>query len=203
MSSDRAVYQAPVKTITWFDTGTNLDGQLIHRSFAAEQFPAAWAEELNGAEFVEHQLPVATIAPTNSALTTEEWRDGVHASKGTVLRREVYELDDEAFSEGSHVAVRLFTIEQRGVVAHRVQPRSGDHPAVFVVAPAESVTYEHDLALRPVWRYDPTRPSPMRSRCGPTSMGGRCRPCSLRTRASAATSRKPTIQRRSLLAMPS
>ncbi|HEV7759226.1 MAG TPA: SpvB/TcaC N-terminal domain-containing protein, partial [Acidimicrobiales bacterium] len=141
VTTDRTLYQPPVKTITWYDTGAAVTGDQA----AAEGFPTRYA--VTG--FTEK---AADPTPPPPGLTDDEWREAARARKGRVLRQETYELDvdDLAAVDGSaHRArpVRLFSAATHSWQVEPVQPRGANQHAVFLVTERESLTYQHDLAL--------------------------------------------------------
>jgi RHS repeat-associated protein len=146
ITANQTLYQPPVKTITWFHTGT-----AETRHFEREYFPHGLASQRPGAgpvldDFREASLPHAIIAA--DPLGEVEWAEAHRACKGTRLREEVYELDVDALERGVHVAVRLFSVTARSVRVERLQARARNAHAVFRVDECESLTYEHDLDLR-------------------------------------------------------
>ena len=115
ITSDRRLYQPPVKTITWFHTGAAERRELLGR-YRAEYFPASVAAlpiaVAISPGFTEKQL--AEPEPPGADLTDEEWREAARACKGMPLRQETYELDVEALrgSAGkppAQIPVRLFS----------------------------------------------------------------------------------------------
>ena len=96
VTDDLALYQPPVKTITWFHTGAASERHRILSRYREEYFD----------DFAEKPLPEPHVEPAD--LTDDEWREAMRACKGMALRQEVYELEvDELDRSGRHVPVRL------------------------------------------------------------------------------------------------
>jgi RHS repeat-associated protein len=151
VTSDRTLYQPPVKTITWFHTGAAVDRHRILTQFATEYFPNAVAGlrtdvAIDGV-FREKALREPDLESQD--LSADEWREALRACKGMMLRQEVYELDVERLeATGGHVAVRLFSAASHNCNIRRLQPRAGNQPAVFLVTEGEALTYHYELDLR-------------------------------------------------------
>jgi len=141
VTPDRTLYQPPVKTITWYDTGAVPEREQLEADREAEYFrPAAGG-------FHEHRLPGHALPATDD---TEEWREALRACKGRVLREEVYELDvDVLDATGEHRPVRLFSTALHTHEVQRLQPRGPNRHAVFLTTERESLAYHYDLDLRP------------------------------------------------------
>jgi RHS repeat-associated protein len=152
LTSDKTLYQPPVKTVTWYHTGAFLDREHILSHFRDEYFPR-WFEEMNPGQqnvlgdFQEADLPEPDLDA--EGLTHDEWRQALRACKGMALRQEVYELDVDALERGEQCPVKLFTTAFHNCHIRRLQPQAGNHHAVFLVAESEAVTYHYELDLRP------------------------------------------------------
>jgi RHS repeat-associated protein len=140
ITEDRSLYQPPVKTITWYDTGAA-------RVDDGEGFAARY--DVTG--FAERPADPPDALP---GLTDGEWREAARARRGRVLRQEAYELDvdDLAGSPGSgrrHTPVRIYSAATHTYQVEMLQPRGANRHAVFLVTERESLIYQHDLALPP------------------------------------------------------
>jgi YD repeat-containing protein len=158
VAQDQSLYQAPVKTITWFHTGIAADRSRILSLYEREYFPRRAAARLAAAAFAEHRLGPAEIACEGPELTPDEWREAMRACKGMVLRQETMELDLAALRErGEHVPVRLFSAGEHNCHIRRLQQRGPNQHAVFLVAESEAITYQYEISLA---GSDPLVPDP-------------------------------------------
>jgi len=143
ITQDQTLYQPPIKTVTWYQTGAALDRRRILTQFATEYFPARHPQQA----FPEKVLPEPGLDPD---LTAEEWREALRACKGMVLRQEVYELDVEALhgKASTDVPVRLFSAATHNCQIRRLQPRGDYRHAAFLVTESEALSYQYELDLR-------------------------------------------------------
>ncbi|MFH0730302.1 MAG: SpvB/TcaC N-terminal domain-containing protein [Pseudomonadota bacterium] len=155
ITGDKALFQPPVKTVTWYHTGASLDRAKILSHFEHEYFPhgfeALRPDEVNvlGA-FQENILPEPDLAEPckeEEALSPEEWREAMRACKGMMLRQEVYELDVDALERDQHLPVKLFTTAYHNCHLRRLQPKAFNPHAVFLAAESEAITYHYELDL--------------------------------------------------------
>ncbi len=158
ITNDRTLYQPPVKTVSWYHTGVFLDEQHVLSHYKDEYFPNWFEAQRPGqtnvlGSFSENPLPEPDLAEKD--FTADEWREGLRACKGMVLRQEVYELDVEALTRGEHIPVKLFSTAYHDCHIDRLQPQraSGTNGtiqhAVFLVTESEAITYHYELDLRP------------------------------------------------------
>jgi YD repeat-containing protein len=159
IADDLTLYQPPVKTVTWHHTGAMLESERILSQFAHEYFPR-WFQDLHPdvisilGGFQENVLPEPDFSA--EGLSGQEWREGLRACKGMMLRQEVVELDVDALERGEHRPVKLFSSAYHDTHIRRLQPKAINRHAVFLVAESEAVTYHYELDLRP----DTLRPDP-------------------------------------------
>ncbi|MBZ5505155.1 MAG: toxin [Acidobacteriia bacterium] len=152
ITADKTLYQPPVKTVTWYHTGALTERERILSQFEHEYFPR-WFEDLHPeassvlGNFQENVLPEPDLSAEE--LSGEEWREALRASKGIVLRQEVYELDVEALGRDEQRPVKLFTAACHNVHIRRLQPRAHHQHAVFLVSQSETISYNYELDLRP------------------------------------------------------
>lgn len=152
ITDSRELYQPPVKTVTWYHTGAFLDRQRILSQFEHEFFPH-WLKDQRPKEtnvvtgFRENRLPEPQLDAEE--LSAEEWLEALRACKGMPLRQEVYELDVDALQRGEHLPIKLFTTANHNYCIRRLQPRSENRHAVFLVAESEAITYHYELDLKP------------------------------------------------------
>jgi len=137
VTSDRRLYQPPIKTVTWYHTGARVDRDWIVRRYAPEFTRVAG--------FVE-PTPPEPVLP--SELTDDEWREAHRACNGRVLRQEILELDPDALAAGRDVPVKVYSTALRNYELRCVQPRaSGQRHGVFLAIEKEALTFhlERDL----------------------------------------------------------
>jgi RHS repeat-associated protein len=168
ITADRKLYQPPVKTITWFHTGAALDRRRILTQLQAEYFPNSlaampgYSSILTG--FNEKPLPEPDMESQD--LSDDEWREALRACKGVTLRQEVYELDVDELERGRQIPVRLFSTASHNCDIRRLQPKGGNHHAVFLTTESEALSYHYGLELRSVTfptertRIEPLEPDP-------------------------------------------
>jgi RHS repeat-associated protein len=151
VTADKRLYQPPIKTVTWYETGAFSQRARVVARLREEQFPRSvssgpGAKQLLGG-FSERELPEPDLGSLD--LSAEEWREALRACRGIALREETYELDVDALHErGEHVPVRLFSAVSRTPDVQRLQPKDRNQHAVFLVTEAETITYQYDLDLR-------------------------------------------------------
>ncbi|MGW6893714.1 SpvB/TcaC N-terminal domain-containing protein [Streptomyces chartreusis] len=138
VTGDHRLFQPPVKTVTWYHPGPVAG--CVEDAYAVEWFPARWpAADFREAPTRPVELP--------ARLSPGERRAALRACGGRLLRQEAYELDPDGLAAGRHVPVRLFSVRSAAYTVARLQPATDESPAAFLVTAAESVTYQHDLAL--------------------------------------------------------
>lgn len=144
ITSDKTLYQPPIKSITWYHTGAAIDRQRILTQFTKEYFPARFPNQQGFKEntLAEPELP--------ADLSAQEWREALRACKGMVLRQESYELDTDAIHEkpAREVPLRLYSAATHNCKIKRIQKQSGNKHAVFFVTESEAISYQYELDLR-------------------------------------------------------
>ncbi len=144
ITSDKTLYQPPIKSVTWYHTGAAIDRQRILTQFTKEYFPARFPNQQGFKEntLAEPELP--------ADLSAQEWREALRACKGMVLRQESYELDVVAVHEqpARELPVRLYSAATHNCKIKRIQKQSGNKHAVFFVTESEAISYQYELDLR-------------------------------------------------------
>ena len=148
-TNDRALMQAPVKTITWYHTGAPISGADHLEQYRHEYFPRSLRADGPAPPtglFEERRLPAPDLHPVD--LPPDERREAMRACKGIALRTETYELDAGTLDDGFERPTKLFTVAQHNCHIRRLQPRgdAAEH-AVFLVTESEAITYHHELDL--------------------------------------------------------
>ena len=148
ITEDKTLYQPPIKSITWFHTGAVIKRKKILSQFKDEYFPNNLASgQTIGNAFKEAALPEPNFDSSN--LNAEEWREGLRACKGMMLRQEVYELDIDSL-EGEtlhHKPVKLFSSAFHNCHIQRIQEKGNNRHAVFLVTESEAITYHYEQDL--------------------------------------------------------
>jgi RHS repeat-associated protein len=130
---DETVFQAPVRTRTWFHTGAYIRGVGILRQFAEDYY--------QGATKPEFGLPDAAIDTTilgTAAPSPLELREAARTCKGMMLRQEIYADDaspqpDAPYSTTEHTSyIRM------------LQPRLANRYAVFLAHESQTLTYHYE-----------------------------------------------------------
>jgi RHS repeat-associated protein len=120
----------PVLTKTWLHTGVYLAGELVSRQLAREYYGSgARAGESDCDDPLDD-----TILP--EGLTPFEAREACRALKGSILRREIYALDDTV------KAGAPYSIAESNFTLVPLQPKEDNLYAVFFTHPREVVTYD-------------------------------------------------------------
>ena len=121
----------PALTKTWYHTGVFLGVDRISRHLAHEYYREPGEQAALRLD--------DTVLP--SELSPEEAREGCRALKGSMLRQEVYALDD------SREAARPYTVAEGNSTVHLLQPRGLNLHCVFFVHSREglAVNYERKL----------------------------------------------------------
>jgi RHS repeat-associated protein len=139
ITSNKNLYQPPVKSITWYHTGASLERNRILTQFQHEYYSPS------SATFKENALPEPDIA--SLSLSSQEWREALRACKGMMLRQEVYELDVDALANKKEERVKLFSTAFHNCHIKRLQPREQNQHAVFLVTESEAISYTYELDL--------------------------------------------------------
>jgi RHS repeat-associated protein len=127
---DAKSYVPPVLTKSWFHTGASLTS--VSRAFESEYFREDGA---NDAQNVAMQL-TDTVLPVG--LTADEWHQAYRSLKGSLLRREIYGLDE------SPAANKPYVVEENNYAIHVVQPRTTNRYGVFSKQLRESIHFDYE-----------------------------------------------------------
>ena len=148
----------PVCTKTWFHTGAFFEEGRISRCFAHEYYSDPDFPSLE-----DTILPTAILLPDSSTspydLRPEEMREACRALRGSILRQEVYALDD------SGLASLPYSVSERDYTIAMLQPRQVHAPdplaqtryGVFFVHARETIDFRYERKI-----YNPpalTRPA--------------------------------------------
>jgi RHS repeat-associated protein len=121
----------PVLTKTWYHTGVFLGADRVSRHMAHEYY-------LGPGEGPEMLLEDTILPPE---LAAEEAREACRALKGSLLRQEVYALDD------SEESARPYKADENNYTIRPLQPRAQNRHAVFFTHAREKLTFNYERKL--------------------------------------------------------
>ncbi len=139
---DAASHVPPVLTKTWFHTGAYIEGGRISRQFETEYYregDPSLGEAGLSTEQMEALLLEDTVLPAE--LSAEEQREACRSLKGSILRQEIYALDDTEESD------RPYSVSERNYTIKRVQPVETNKHAVFFTHPCETIDFHYERKL--------------------------------------------------------
>ena len=129
----KELYQDPVTTKTWFNTGAYLSKDRLFDRFKREFYQNDKFNEV-------HLAPDRIETPDD--YITYELIEAYRALKGTVIRQEVYaNLDNPQNDPKSSIP---FTAVENGYVVKRIQPMDKNRYPVFMVQNTEMLTYSYE-----------------------------------------------------------
>ncbi len=139
---DAASYVPPVLTKTWFHTGAYPKGPRVSRLFSDEYYRESdLSEGVSGLTIAESdaiQLP-DTVLP--DGLTADEVHEAIRALKGSLLRQEVYALDNTDKSD------RPYSVTERNYTVRMLQPLGENRHAVFLKRDRETIDFDYERNL--------------------------------------------------------
>jgi RHS repeat-associated protein len=125
---DQTVFQAPVRTRTWYHTGAFIRGATILRQFAEDYY--------QGETTPEFVLPDAVIDAASPR--PGELREAARACKSVTLRQEIYAND------GSPQEAIPYSTAEHNCYIRMLQPRLSNRYAVFLTHESEAITYHYE-----------------------------------------------------------
>ncbi len=132
----------PVLTRTWYHTGVYLEGGRISRHLAHEYYREGSADR-GEAKLTEAQIGAMllddTILPED--LTPEEAREACRSLKGSMLRQEIYGLDETEQSN------RPYSVTESNFTIRTFQKRGPNRHAVFFTHAREQVVFHYERKL--------------------------------------------------------
>jgi RHS repeat-associated protein len=138
---DAASSVPPVLTKTWYHTGVYLEGGRISRHLAHEYYREGTAQRevrLSHAQ-TRAMLLDDTILPER--VTPEEGREACRSLKGSMLRQEIYALDENEESS------RPYSVTENNFTIRMLQKRRTNRHAVFFTHPREQVSFHYERKL--------------------------------------------------------
>jgi RHS repeat-associated protein len=139
-NEEDASHVPPVLTKTWFHTGLYLGHAHVSDYFAglgaADDAGEYYREPGLNDDQARALLLEDTVLP--AGLTAEEEHEACRALKGAMLRQEVYALD------GSDRQPHPYTVSEQNFTIRTLQPRAGNHHAVFFTHARETLGYHYE-----------------------------------------------------------
>jgi RHS repeat-associated protein len=130
-NEDAAWSIPPVLTKTWYHTGVFLGLDRVSRHLAHEYYREP--HETSAMQLDDTVLPYG--------LTPEEAREACRALKGSMLRQEVYALDE------SEESARPYTVSENNATVRMLQPRARNRHGVFFAHTREAVVFNYERKL--------------------------------------------------------
>jgi hypothetical protein len=151
---DKASNVPPVLTKTWFHTGAFFGGSKISKYFeheyyseadASAEVPGLTAAQLEAMLLDDTVLPTTILLPDGTRLASEfsveEMREACRALRGSILRQEIYALDDTEESD------RPYSVSERNYIVEALQPQGPNQYAVFLTHARETIDFYYERML--------------------------------------------------------
>jgi RHS repeat-associated protein len=155
-STETELFQAPVKTVTWYHTGAWLEKERLESALALEYFPPGPKTAGDLALLVKdtHFEPDTLTTPR----TIQDEREAARALRGSMLRQEIY-AEDADLTGDAEKAKRPYVVTEQNFAVRRIQSSSVGLHGVFLTFPRESLAIHternpedprigHDFVLR-------------------------------------------------------
>jgi RHS repeat-associated protein len=138
---DAASNVPPVWTKTWFHTGAFVDEDKISKYLAHEYY-----SEGDSAKGIDDTILPSAILLSDSSrlpydLSAEEMREACRALRGSILRQEIYALDD------TEEAARPYSVSERNYTIEMLQPQGPNRYGVFFAHPRETIDFHYERKL--------------------------------------------------------
>lgn len=130
----------PIRTRTWFHTGTHLASDKVSLQFEQEYFrePGVTVDAARSLLLNDASLP--------PGLAVDDERDACRALRGSMLRKEVYA--DDAGPDPDNDRLRRagtpYSVVEQSFAVRLVQPRGNNHHAVFHANEREVLSYHYE-----------------------------------------------------------
>jgi RHS repeat-associated protein len=151
---DAASSVPPVLTRTWFHTGAfvgeaKISKYLEHEYYSegdsAEGIAGLSQAQLEAMRLNDTVLPSTVVLPdgshTDYSLSGDEMREACRALRGSILRQEIYALDESEASD------RPYSVSERNYTIEVFQPRGPNQHGVFLAHPRETVDFHYERKL--------------------------------------------------------
>ncbi|WP_058186421.1 SpvB/TcaC N-terminal domain-containing protein [Terracidiphilus gabretensis] len=151
---DTAFNVPSVLTKTWFHTGAYFQSAKISSCFEKEYYAEGDVSgaiaglpdsQLQAMLLDDTVLPSTILLPDGThrpyTLSPEELREACRALRGSILRQEVYALDD------TEMADRPYTASERNYMIEVVQPRGPNQFGTFFAHPREAIDFQYERIL--------------------------------------------------------
>jgi RHS repeat-associated protein len=127
-SAETELFQAPVRTVTWFHTGAWLERERLEVALAEEYHPRGPKDVHDPTQLLLRD----TILP--AGLTIQDEREAMRALRGRMLRQEIYAEDQ------TDRQPLPYLVTEQNFAVQRLQSAAGALHGVFLVHARESVT---------------------------------------------------------------
>ena len=132
----------PVLTCTWYHTGVFLEGGRISRHLAHEYYREGAARRGEaGLSYAENRAMLLDDTIVPERLTPEEAREACRSLKGSMLRQEVYGLDE------TEEAGRPYWVTESNFTIRALQRRGPNRHAVFFTHGREQLSFHYERKL--------------------------------------------------------
>ena len=153
-NQDPASDVPPTLTKTWFHTGAFFGESVVSKHLEKEYYSEGDSSDviagltpaqLESMLLDDTILPVNVLLPDGARLpcdlSGEEMREACRALRGSILRQEVYALDDSNKSD------RPYSASERNYTIEILQPRGPNQFGVFFVHPRETIDFHYERKL--------------------------------------------------------
>ncbi|SDA19794.1 RHS repeat-associated core domain-containing protein [Nitrosospira sp. Nsp18] len=123
------LYVPPVYTKTWHHTGACIENAVISKQYKKEYYSG---------DKDAYDFPDSAFNPEVYQSGTETILQAYAALKGTVMRTEIYALDD------SPLQGIPYTVSESNFTVELIQPVVDQHHAAFLTTPRESIFYHYE-----------------------------------------------------------
>jgi RHS repeat-associated protein len=153
-NQDPSTNVPPAWTKTWFHTGAFFGENVISKQLKQEYYAEGDSSDaiaglspaqLESMLLDDTVLPATVLLPDGTRiaydLSGEEMREACRALRGSILRQEVYALDNTDASD------RPYSVSERNYTIEVLQPRGLNRYAVFFAHPRETIDYHYERKL--------------------------------------------------------
>jgi RHS repeat-associated protein len=153
----------PTLSKTWFHTGAFFGEPLLSKHLEPEYYSESGLspQQLESMLLSDTIVPKSILLPDGSRipydLSGEEMREACRALHGSILRQEIYALDDTAES------ARPYSASERNYTIEVLQPQGSNRFAVFLAHARETIDYHYERKLYKVGTMDVADPRVLHS----------------------------------------